>query len=106
MTLQKTTVLKLAALWVSTLACSFYIWFYVRAAYVNQSLLDGLQIDAASAGVYTALILVSGLVSFLLSHHMLKKLDVTGMQLAVILTSAIAFSISFRILSEMYIIRY
>ncbi len=95
----KTAVLKLAMLWGSATACSFYMGVYVYMSVHS-------QIDAVSAGIFTAFILVLGLISFLISYLMLKKRDITKMQLAVILISATIFSTSFNVLPGMYAIRY
>lgn len=95
----KAAMLKLAVLWGAAAVCSFYVGVYVYMSVY-------FQIDAVSAGVFTALILVFGLISFLVSYPMLKKRDITRMQLAVILISAAIFSTSFTVLADMDVIRY
>ncbi len=84
----------------STLAWSFYLGFYVRIAYASKSLLLDSQIELASTGGLFVFILVFGGISFLISYRMLKHRDITKKQPGIILSSGIAASITFNILSS------
>ena len=82
---------------VSTAAWSFYLGFYVRAAYSAKSLLLDHPMDLMSVSGLFIFILIFGSISLVISYRMLKTKNITKTHLAIILISAIAFSSIFNI---------